>query len=281
LRLHWKMLFYSKSLGLIAVLCIVASVRDARSQAATPAKPAPTVNGKKIFATNCSLCHGLDGKGTERAPNISDSPKVRGYSDSRLFEIVHDGVAGTGMPSFNTLSKSQIEATVAYVRTLEGGVRKIKVEGDPVAGKEIFYGEAGCSRCHTVAGEGGFIASDLSDYAREHQPEEVRTALKEPTVTNYAAVKLVTVELRDGREFTGRVRNEDNFAIQLQSQDGVFHVVARDEIVRMEADLNLQMPDYSSKLGPREIDDLIVYLIDASHVSKAAAAEKPKKQPDD
>jgi hypothetical protein len=93
-------------------------------------------------------------------------------------------------------------------------------------------------------------------------------------------VKLVTVTLRNGQKVAGRLRNEDNFSIQLQAQDGTFHLLARSEVERMEANPELQMPSYSSKLAG-DIDDLISYLVEAAQASKAEKPEDPKRDPDD
>src|SRR5882724_2116009 len=59
-----------------------------------------TVQGKHIFAVNCAACHGLDGQGSERGPDIANRRVVQQRTDQALSRIVRDGVSGTGMPSF-------------------------------------------------------------------------------------------------------------------------------------------------------------------------------------
>ncbi len=42
-----------------------------------------STRGKQTFASTCAHCHGLDGRGGERAPNIAENPKVQRFSDRR------------------------------------------------------------------------------------------------------------------------------------------------------------------------------------------------------
>lgn len=217
--------------------------------------------GKKIFASTCAQCHGLDGKGSERAPNIADRASVQRLSDEQIFHIIENGVPGAGMPAFHALQSAQIRAVVAYLRTLQGKNKVIALPGNADRGKDLFFGKAGCSECHMIAGQGGFIASDLSDYARTRDAAQIKNAIVNPG-GNGRPVRLVTATLRNGETFTGKVRNEDNFSLQLQSLDGSFHFLQKSEIEKMEADAKTIMPsDYGSKLTEAELNDVISYLI--------------------
>ena len=75
---------------------------------------------------------------------------------------------------------SDVKAVVAYLRTLQGTKQTVKLPGDPDRGETIFFGNAGCSGCHMIAGKGGYIASDLSGYARTHEVEQIRSAITTP-----------------------------------------------------------------------------------------------------
>src|SRR5271155_3823828 len=124
-------------------------------------KPTST-RGKQTFTSTCANCHGLDGRGGERAPNITENPKVQKLSDAQIAHIIENGIPGTAMPAFHSLEASEVKVVVTYLRTLQGTKTRLKLPGDPVRGETVFFGKAGCSGCHMVAGEGGFIASDLS-----------------------------------------------------------------------------------------------------------------------
>ncbi len=229
-------------------------------------------SGQQFFASSCASCHGLDGRGGERAPNIAQKTEIQRLSDTALTRIVQDGVTGTGMPAFHSLTVSEVKAIVLYLRTLQGANQVVALPGDAERGKEIFFARTGCSACHMVAGSGGFIASDLSGFARTHSAAEIRTAITRPG-GNIERPSVVATT-RDGQKYAGRVRNEDNFSLQLQTLDGAFHFLAKSDLERVEPDPQALMPtDYGSTLSRKELDDLVSYLIVSAKTSESTPKE--------
>lgn len=248
----------------------------------TPQQSSPQTNirpvstrGKQTFASTCAHCHGLDGRGGERAPNIAENPKVQRLPDVQIAHIIENGIPGTAMPAFHSLEASTVKAVVTYLRTLQGTRQTLKLPGDPVRGEAIFFGKAACSACHMVAGKGGFIASDLSSYARTHTVEQMRSAITDPAPASDRQARLVTATIRCGEKVVGRIRNEDNFSLQLQTLDGTFHFVTKSDLEALEYNSQALMPsDYSSTLRPDELNDVVSYLI---KVAGANASGTPKK----
>jgi putative heme-binding domain-containing protein len=239
-------------------------------------KPVST-RGKQTFASTCASCHGLDGRGGERAPNIAESPKLRRLSDAQVGHIIENGIPGTGMPAFHSLESPDIKAVVTYLRTLQGIKKTVKLPGNPDRGERVFFGKAGCSTCHMAAGKGGFIATDLSGYARTHDAEETRSAITNPTPDSDRQARMVTAYIRGGVKYVGRIRNEDNFSLQLQALDGTFHFVPKSDLESLDYSSQPLMPaDYGSTLSPDELNDVVSYLMS---VAKAGARqpEAPKK----
>jgi mono/diheme cytochrome c family protein len=84
--------------------------------------------GDKLYATDCSMCHGSDGRtptdtGRWMYPRTSDlaSAMVQEYSDRELFWIVKNGIRLSGMPAFGKVeSDEHIWNLVHYIRTLQG-----------------------------------------------------------------------------------------------------------------------------------------------------------------
>jgi len=211
----------------------------------------------------------LDGRGGERAPNIAQNREVQRLSDAQLTHIVQEGVPGTGMPAFHSLASSDVKAVVAHLRNLQGTNKTSALPGNPARGKTLFYGDAGCSACHMVAGNGGFIASDLSGYGATHSVQEIRSAITQPASDRQAQSAVAVV--RTGQQFTGRIRNEDNFSLQLQSLDGTFHFFLKSDIERMEYK-SLMPTDYASRLSAQDLDDLMSYLISSAKKSEPELA---------
>ncbi|MGZ4730807.1 MAG: c-type cytochrome [Terriglobales bacterium] len=234
------------------------------------------VEGKQIFITSCAACHGLDGGGGEHGPDISHRREVQRLSDKSLLQIVQGGVPGTGMPAFGSLGADQVKAVVRYLRSLQGQASAAEVSGDPKHGKAIFFGKAGCSQCHMAGGEGGFIASDLSSYARTPSANDIRNAISDPNRNVDPRKRTVVVTTADGQTLTGIARNEDNFTLQLQTSDGTLHLLAKTELRSIEYQPRSLMPeDYASRLSRQELDDLVSYL-----VSIARGKSKPQAEPE-
>ena len=276
------MLATSKSLvaPLLLVVLYAANNFVAHSQTASQnleqkGLKVESASGKQTFSSTCAGCHGLDGKGSERAPSIADRPNVQRLSDSQIFRIIENGIPGTGMPAFHSLERSQIKAVVTYLRTLQGTKKTVKLPGSPERGKTSFIGPAGCSECHMVAGQGGFIASDLSGYARIHTVEQIRSAIVQPTVNGDRQARLVTATTHGGEKYVGRIRNEDNFSLQLQGLDGAFHFLSKSDLEGLEYNTQaLGHSDYGSSLTPGELNDVTSYLIS---IANSASLEIHRK----
>jgi cytochrome c oxidase cbb3-type subunit III len=240
-----------------------------QDQKVPPKNTSALARGKQLFSSSCAQCHGLDGKGSERAPNIADRPAVQRLSDAQISGIVENGVPGTGMPAFHSFAPQQVKAVVAYLRALQGSNKTVALPGNPQRGKDIFFGKGGCSECHMIAGQGGFIASDLSDYAHIHAIDEVRQAIIAPA-TN-ASAGLVTVTLKSGSSYSGRIRNEDNFSLQLETMDGEFYFFSKLALDKVEHASRPLMPlDYGARFDSGELNDLLSYLMTATKSDERA-----------
>jgi len=210
-----------------------------------------------MFRTQCAGCHGLDGRGGEHAPSIVRD-QAKSLSDEDLIGIVHNGILGKGMPEFSSLGSAAIKSVVAYLRDLQGTAAPEAVTGDATRGRALFFGKAECSLCHVVQGAGNFIADDLSDYGRNHRPSEIRSAILKPGKLAGSPLEQVTVTTRNGAEFSGVLRNEDNFSLQIQEPQGNFYLIMKSDAARVTREPVRVMPsDYSKRLTSQEIDDLV------------------------
>ena len=79
--------------------------------------------GKKVYADNCALCHGPEGKGNKEfgAPNLTDGIWLFGSDEAAIVEIVANSRNGV-MPAWNgRLDPVTIKALTYYVHSLGGG----------------------------------------------------------------------------------------------------------------------------------------------------------------
>jgi mono/diheme cytochrome c family protein len=96
-----------------------------------PSEPANSeasvAEGQKRFGTECSMCHGLNGRtpsdnGRWMYPRAADlgSDQIQQYSDRELFWIIKNGIRLSGMPAFGTVeTDDRIWDLVHYTRTFK------------------------------------------------------------------------------------------------------------------------------------------------------------------
>lgn len=118
--------------------------------------------GARLFADNCAVCHGQQGKGRAGFPNLSDGDWLWGGGLKDIQLTLEVGVNGeheetrTGaMPAFGTddiLQRAEIIAVADYVRRLSGLATKKKDGADDGAGRALFA--ENCASCHGAQGRG-------------------------------------------------------------------------------------------------------------------------------
>jgi cytochrome c oxidase cbb3-type subunit III len=226
--------------------------------------------GIQLFMGYCAGCHGADGKGGDKAPPLFSAGNPLDRPDAELFRIVREGTTG-GMPAFAQIGDSNIRAVVQFLRMLENstsskpGTTDVAVPGNADLGRELYFGKAQCSQCHLMQGKGGFIASSLTNYGRNRPVDEILKAITIPDNPLVPSSQVVTVTTRTGHELTGVLRNEDNFNLELQSEDGRYHFLARSDLKAVHYTQHSLMPrDYATRLSPKELNDIVSFLIVSS-----------------
>ena len=78
---------------------------------------AQTVDAARLFELQCATCHGNDGRGAERGPDIVSSRRAATRSLDEIQRIIRQGIPQTGMPA-TTMSPQEVEAVARYLKTL-------------------------------------------------------------------------------------------------------------------------------------------------------------------
>ena len=235
--------------------------------------------GRSIFNSSCAGCHGLDGRGSDKAANISADTKAQHLADDQLSGIISNGIPGTGMPAFHGLNEGQVRALVGYVRSLQGKVEERTLPGDAKRGKELFFGKGDCSSCHTISGKGEFLGPDLTDHGATASANAIRDEIVRSPRAPSLGYRTAVLTTPSGDRLEGLIRNEDNFSVQLQTKDGRFHCLKKAELRNFEhLDSSLMPANYRELLDDSELNDLVSYLMATSATSKAVT---PRKKEDD
>jgi len=88
-----------------------------------PADAGAVKRATKLFADNCAMCHGSDGKGnrTMGTPNLTDNEWLYGPTRENIHDQIWNGRGGV-MPTWGgRLSPEEIKALAVYVHSLGGG----------------------------------------------------------------------------------------------------------------------------------------------------------------
>lgn len=81
-------------------------------------RPGAEPGGEKLFQQRCATCHGDDGRGSEKGPNLATAD-VLAQTDGALFWKISSGNTRGGMPSFSFLPEPQRWQLVLKLRELQ------------------------------------------------------------------------------------------------------------------------------------------------------------------
>jgi putative heme-binding domain-containing protein len=194
-----------------------------------------------------------------RRPKLQRAP-----DDDSLFDVIRNGIPGTGMPLTWAMTDSEVRDVVAFVRSL-GRIPAEPLPGDPDKGK-VVYSKAGCSSCHIVAGKGGSLGPDLSDIGSRRGVLFLRGAMLHPgkdrilTSEGYGTYVPVLAVTKDGRTLTGTRVNEDTFTMQLRDTNNRLCSLQKSDLEALYKLDGSVMPTYERMLSHSDIDNLVSYL---------------------
>jgi ubiquinol-cytochrome c reductase cytochrome c subunit len=118
-------------------------------------------NGKALYISSCSSCHGTGAEGTSLGPSLVGvgSASVDFQVSTGRMPAQQLGAQVQAKP--NIYSEQQIEEMAAYIQSLGGGPKipdapLYSVNSDSVALGGVLF-RTTCSMCHNFAGEGGAL----------------------------------------------------------------------------------------------------------------------------
>jgi mono/diheme cytochrome c family protein len=127
------------------------------------ARSADAKRGAAIYAKNCASCHGPNGAGDGPSANAL-LPKPNDLTSSRyapvgLANAIWNGVPGTAMPGFPTLSQDDLRALVTYTSQLAPSNQTTPGEIATHALDPRRLYEQNCANCHGMTGAADGIAA--------------------------------------------------------------------------------------------------------------------------
>ncbi len=220
--------------------------------------PEGQAQGRALFQTHCSYCHGARGEGG-RGADLTTGHYRRGGEDANLFATVRNGIPGTEMPAVRVTDDEvwKLVAFVKFLGTMPAGERGA---GNVAAGKQIFEGKGKCTQCHSIGPEGPSLGPDLSDVGRRRDLQYIEESLLRPEAdvpVKYRAVEVVT---KSGESVRGIRLNEDDISIQVRDGQERLRSFLKEIVREIRRDKPSMMPAFGPVLSKREIEDLVAFL---------------------
>jgi len=218
--------------------------------------------GERYFLRQCSRCHGQDARGSDEtgAPDLTGTLS-RASSDAGVYRIIREGISGTAMlPVPQDTPDPTVWQLVAFINSLRTDPANIDLPGSVTAGRTVYLGKGECASCHMVRGAGGRLGPDLTLIGEELTPDELYTALTDPSADVDPRWWSVSVVLQDGAEVEGLRMNEDTFGLRIMDSQSNLWSFQKNNLRSYQRDESSTMPNYAETLSASEIDDLVAYL---------------------
>ena len=249
-----------RKIGLLLLVAAGASAQTTEVPKDNPFTSAGDVQrGGRLFAANCSPCHGPKGNGG-RGANLARPKLPRASDDRALFLIIRDGIPNTEMPGSWSMDDHEMWQTAAFVRTL-GRLAPEAVSGDAAAGAAVFRSK-GCIGCHTVRAEGGRMGPALTEIGERRGAAYLRALVLDPASHLPEDFTMADLNTRAGARITGIVINEDTYSIQVRDLADGLHSFWKKDLATMEQHTDrTPMPSFRGRVSDRELEDLVAYLV--------------------
>lgn len=213
--------------------------------------------GKKIFESQCALCHGQTGTGG-RGPSLHRPKLTKAPDDEALWKVISNGIPPE-MPGAWQLNTHEVHSVGAYVKSL-GAIPPETLPGDPARGERVYQSK-GCAGCHMIAGKGEGFGPELTDIGARRNGAHLRQTILRPSAELPEDFLSIAVVTNTGATVRGIRVNEDSFNIQIKDSRGRFHSFAKSELKELVRNRNeTPMPSFEGSLTATELDDLVAYL---------------------
>ena len=139
------------------------------------------IQGRALYAANCSTCHGLGADGTENGPSL------QGVGPASVDFMLRTGRMPLANPADQSVraepkfSPAEIDALIAYVASIAPGGEPIPTvdtsAGDLALGAEVFLNN--CAGCHGAGASGDSIGGgQIAPALDPADPTEIGEAVR-------------------------------------------------------------------------------------------------------
>lgn len=173
----------------------------------------------------------------------------------KILEKFPEDVQSSATSLMTKLQERQSER-LAALQALEAGL----TQGDVATGRDLFYGKALCSTCHSVAGNGGKFAPDLTNIGEIRSRHDILEAIIYPSASFAREYETSRVVTRTA-SYTGIIKDQLPETIRIESGPGVTSMIAVKDVTGIEPqNVSLMPAGLHKQLSQAELSDLMAYL---------------------
>jgi ubiquinol-cytochrome c reductase cytochrome c subunit len=179
-------------LGLVGAGVIFAAIAPASAGDASKADEQLIQQGRDLFVTGCSSCHGMNAEGIATRGDHEYGPPLVGVGAAAADFMLRTGRMPLQRPGPQEATKevvysdSEIEALAAYIGSLGPGPAIPSDEeadpanGDALVGRQLW--QTNCTACHGFAGNGGAMPNGAvaPSLAKTAYPQIIEAMLTGP-----------------------------------------------------------------------------------------------------
>jgi quinoprotein glucose dehydrogenase len=142
----------------------------------------------------------------------------------------------------------------AFTECLQGG--------SAAEGRKLFYerAEVFCSRCHQIKGEGGEAGPNLTGIGSRQPRSYILESIITPNAKIAQGWENVTIALKDGRSFAGKVVKENDTQIVVNNSEDGDVTINKSNIKTRNRALSGMPEEFRQILTKDELRDLVEFL---------------------
>jgi len=198
--------------------------------------------------------------GVALAGALEQSPGLASLGAPRLEELFASYPSAAKQAADKLLANLAAERQAQHASLAQWAERL--AEGNAERGRDLFHStQAGCTACHTIAGQGGQIGPDLSKIGNIREPRILLESIVLPSASLARGYESYSVQTSSGLIASGVIHRETPQAIWLRTADRAELRIPRGEIDDLAPSPRSIMPEGLDRvLSPADLADVVAYL---------------------
>jgi putative heme-binding domain-containing protein len=138
----------------------------------------------------------------------------------------------------------------------------VKKRGNAANGKNVYFGAATCSQCHTVGNEGKNVGPSLSEIGNKLTREAMLVSILAPSAGISHNYEAFTARTDDGEVITGLLVSKTAQGVTIKDAKGIERTIPSEELQDLQKQEKSLMPENLQELiNEQELIDVVEYLM--------------------